>query len=109
MKSIFFTDEVPGLKKYGIWCNTENLPFKLSKDRIEAHSLNVLQARVLNLSFANYLRFCRDEYGAELIGKGSTFPYPRFASKNQANELVKLLNKNITEALKEFKNVKEEN
>ena len=56
-------------------------------------SYNVLFARLMNLSYAQYLRFCRDMCGAELFGKGTLYVIPMFSKKTlEVRELVKLLN-----------------
>ena len=55
-------------------------------------SYNIIAARVLNLSYAQYLRFCRDILGATLIGKGALYPAPYFKSGENLNVLLKLLN-----------------
>lgn len=56
-------------------------------------SYNVIFARLMNLSYAQFLRFCRDVCGAELVGKGALYVVPMFNKKTQeVRELVKLLN-----------------
>lgn len=55
-------------------------------------SFNILAARLLGLSYAWYLRMCRDELGAEIVGKDSMYPVAYFSNKVLANQLVKLLN-----------------
>lgn len=62
-------------------------------------SYNILPARLLGLSYAWYLRMCRDELGADIIGKGSLYPVPYFTNKILADQLVKLLNKCATQVL----------
>ena len=54
-------------------------------------SFAVLGARVLGISWPNYLRLCRDEFSAEIIGKGSSYPVAYF-TKEGAIKLVALLN-----------------
>lgn len=53
----------------------------------------VFEARVMGLSYANYLRMCRDIYGAEIIGKGYKYPTAFFSSKLEAQKLMKVLEK----------------
>ena len=55
-------------------------------------SFNIIGARLFNLSFANYLRMCRDIYGATLIGKNHKYPVPYFSSSEDAKRLVDNLN-----------------
>lgn len=56
-------------------------------------SWSVFEARVMGLSYANYLRMCRDIYGAEIIGKGNKYPTVFFSSKLNAQKLIKVLEK----------------
>lgn len=55
-------------------------------------SYNVICARLLGLSYAQYLRFCRDICGAELSGKGSMYPIALFKNDAKFGQLLKLLN-----------------
>jgi hypothetical protein len=59
-------------------------------------SYNIIQARVMGLSYAQYLRMCRDIYGAEIIGKKSMYPVAYFTNTNAVEELVKQLNLRAT-------------
>ena len=53
---------------------------------------NVIQARLMGLTYAQYLRMCRDCFGAEIIGKGSTYPVPYFKLSKELNDLIEQLN-----------------
>lgn len=86
----------------------EESPYNLSKyflrpkyEKLRLHgttgSYNILPARLLNLSYAEYLRMCRDVYGAELIGKGTIYVVPYYDSKEKAREIAKMLDKRIDE------------
>ena len=67
-------------------------------------SRNVFMARVLNLSWANFLRYCRDKYNATLIGKNCIYIVPYFPiNENGSKELCKELNKRMTQIFKELK------
>lgn len=55
-------------------------------------SYNVLPARICNLSFPEYLRMCRDVFGAEIVGKGQLYPTLYFNNDKKAKELIKHLN-----------------
>ena len=55
-------------------------------------SFNVICARLMGLSYAQYLRMCRDCFGAEIIGKGDTYPVVYFKLSNELNELIENLN-----------------
>lgn len=56
-------------------------------------SFNIICARVMGLSYADYLRMCRDVFGAEIIGKGSKYPVATFKFSDGLMKLVKILNK----------------
>ena len=62
-------------------------------------SFNVICARLMNLSYANYLRVCRDVYDAEIIGKGTLYPVAYFNDKLKVNQLCKLLNARANQVL----------
>lgn len=55
-------------------------------------SFNVICARVAGLSYANYLRMCRDQFGAEIVGKGSIYPVAYFKQGDGLTALVDWLN-----------------
>lgn len=79
------TPHQPG--KYIIAINFDLLP----PMRTEG-SYAVLFARLMNLSFPQYLRFCRDEFEAEVIGKHSTYPTVYFKKTAKTSALIRLLN-----------------
>ena len=85
---VFYRDESatqPG--KYIIRANHETFHL-YSTDG----SYNVIGARLMGLTYANYLRMCRDIYGAEIVGKGSNYPYPIFKFSKELVDLVDQLN-----------------
>ena len=55
-------------------------------------SFNVICARLMGLTYAQYLRMCRDEFGAEIIGKGDTYPVAYFKLSQGLNDLIDQLN-----------------
>lgn len=55
-------------------------------------SFNIICARLMGLSYAQYLRMCRDCFGAEIIGKGSKYPVAYFKLSRGLNDLVEQLN-----------------
>ena len=55
-------------------------------------SCHIIEARVMNLSYAQYLRMCRDVYGAEIIGKKSMYPVAYFSDINSVMRVIKELN-----------------
>ena len=92
MEKYFYLDESPIYKnKYIIRLNHDKFLFPTGT----SGSYNVFIARVLNLSYADYLRYSRDRLGAELIGKQSRYVMAYY-DKNQTTEaFVKLLNKRM--------------
>ena len=55
-------------------------------------SFNIIGARLMGLTYAQYLRMCRDIFGAEIIGKNEKFPYPVFKLSKGLQDLIDLLN-----------------
>ena len=55
-------------------------------------SYQVIQARVLGLSYAEYLRFLRDKHGAILMDTHKWYPAAYFKNKEDAKEILHLLN-----------------
>ena len=94
MKKVYFLDESAYHSgKYMIRRHSELLP-----DHTMRGSYHVLEARLMMLSYPQYLRLCRDVYGAELFGKKS-FVVPYFSDKKKAQPLIDELNKRINEIL----------
>ena len=85
---IFYRDESaiqPG--KYLIRADQETFHLDFTEG-----SYNVIGARLMGLTYAQYLRMCRDIYGAEIIGKGSLYPYPVFKLSKGLEDLIEQLN-----------------
>lgn len=55
-------------------------------------SYNLICARLMGLTYADYLRMCRDYYGAEIIGKGSKYPVAYFTRSDKMDSLIEQLN-----------------
>lgn len=53
-------------------------------------SWGVFSARLMGLSYANYLRMCRDKFGGEIIGKNKKYPNV-FLTETNAKKLIKIL------------------
>ena len=73
--------------RYRIVCDFDKLPGVRTDG-----SFNLLPARLMNLSYANYLRFCRDVIGGELYGKNTRYPIVVFSKTANLIGLVRLLN-----------------
>jgi hypothetical protein len=56
----------------------------------------VMGARLMGLTFAQYLRFCRDICHAEVVGKGRLYPKVYFDKNEETVSFVKLLNGRAT-------------
>lgn len=88
MRKVFYLDESPhNPGKYMIRVNVDLIPFTTT-----IGSLNILPARLMNLSYAQYLRFCRDIVGGEIHGKGNFYPVAYFQRNALSDQFVKLLN-----------------
>lgn len=74
--------------KYTIRLDFDKFPSQLST----SGSFNLLPARLLNLSYAQYLRFCRDIVGGEIAGKNKIYPVAYFNKSMTTNAFVRLLN-----------------
>ena len=55
-------------------------------------SFNVICARLFNLDYPQYLRMCRDCFGAEIIGKNSMYPVAYFKRSKALDALIDILN-----------------
>lgn len=87
-KQYFKLEESPYYDhRYVIAPNWEELP-----EMSTSGSFAILGARLLNLSYANYLRMCRDVAGAQIVGKNKTYPVAYFEMSNEVRALVGLLN-----------------
>lgn len=73
--------------KYILRLNFDKLPPMTTEG-----SFNILPARLLNLTYAQYLRFCRDIVGGEIGGKHSIYPVAYFTKSMTTNAFVRLLN-----------------
>lgn len=85
---VFYRDECPNQPgKYMIRADLDKFHLEYTEG-----SFNIIGARLMGLTYAQYLRMCRDEFGAEIIGKGSYYPYPIFKLSQGLNDLIDQLN-----------------
>lgn len=85
---VFYRDEsatYPG--KYMIRADLDKFHLNYTEG-----SYNIIGARLMGLTYANYLRMCRDIYGAEIVGKGCNYPYPIFKLSKGLENLIDELN-----------------
>ena len=100
MKNYFTLEESPYQPGY----NTIFINEELIHIGPTTGSRNVFMARLMNLSWANFLRLCRDTYGAKLTGKNGLYVIPYFPKGGDGGKaLCKELNKRM-EAV--FQNIK---
>lgn len=67
-------------------------------------SFALMPARLLNISYADYCRFCRDVLGAEIVGKGNQYPVVYFKKNQDSLIFVRLLNARANYLLWEIDN-----
>ena len=98
MNKIYFTlEESPyEIGKYLITPNYEALYLTST-----AGSYNLIAARLMNTTYANYLRMCRDEFGAKICGKNCLYPVAYFDNTDKVKKLIKFLNKRAAIAILE--------
>ena len=65
-------------------------------------SYDVLLARLVNLPYAEYCRFCRDVLGAEIVGKNCKYMYVYFQKTEEVQMFLRLLNKRMDYLEHEF-------
>jgi hypothetical protein len=66
-------------------------------------SRNVFMARLMNLSWANFLRLCRDKYGAKLIGKNCIYVVPYFpVNEDGGRRLCRELNARMAQVFSDL-------
>lgn len=58
-------------------------------------SFNILIARVLGVSYPDYLRYVRENFGAELVGVGHKYVLPYFENSEKVRIFVNGLNKRM--------------
>lgn len=93
----FILETSPWSEKYLLRPLIEVMPFP----RGTTGSYMVLAARVMNLSYVDYLRFCRDQLGAELMGKNKKYVTVYFDKTPEVEAFVKLLNSRMDLIMKE--------
>ena len=108
MEKYFYLDASPVyVNKYIIRMNHDKFLFPTGT----TGSYAVFVARLLNLTYAEYLRYARDRLGAELVGKKSVYVTAYFDRNEATLEFVKLLNKRMEYIMHEHEfpyNYKEE-
>ena len=91
MTRYFYLDAVPSGNDFMLRVDVDSFPFPNGI----SGSYNVLPARLMGLSWTDYLRFCRDILGAELRGKNTIYVVPYFKHTPEVRQFCKLLNKRM--------------
>ena len=86
-KYIFYEESPYNKGKYIISLRHNEFPFPTGT----SGSYNVFLARIAGLSYADYLRMCRDIFGAQIIGKNTKYPVSYFDFGEGLSSLVKWL------------------
>jgi hypothetical protein len=98
-KKYFYLEESPYHPgKYRVAINFDTLPGIRT-----IGSYNLLPARLLGLSYADYLRYCRDVYKAEIIGKNNMYPVAYFKDNMAAGDLIRSLNNRMEQIIQKRK------
>lgn len=87
-EQIFTVDDSPSHPgKYRIVFNPDK--FRCTST---SGSYLVICARILGINYVDFLRLCRDSFGAELNGKNSLYPFVVFPDRAKVGLLCKTLN-----------------
>ena len=86
-KYVYYEESPYNKGKYIISLHHEQFPFADGT----SGSYNVFLARLAGLSYADFLRMCRDEFGAEIIGKNKLYPVAYFNFGEGLSALTKWL------------------
>lgn len=87
-KKYFILEESPYQEgKYTI-----SIDFNLFPEMKIKGSYNLFFARLMGLSYPQYLRMCRDCFGATIVGKKSLYPVAYFKKDMKSSALVRNLN-----------------
>ena len=95
MSKYFSVVESAEADKYMVLPNEDNLPSLYTSG-----SRHVFGARVMNTSYADYCRICRDVFGAKLVGKNSKYVIPYFYDIAAANKFSKFMSDRMDNILK---------
>ena len=57
--------------------------------------MGILGARLLQIDYVDYLRYCRDYYGAKIMGKKNAVPYLVFTDKKLVEKLGRILDSRL--------------
>lgn len=58
-------------------------------------SFNIIAARVLGVTYAEFLRWARDNYNGTIVGKGHKYPYVVFYDRADCNKCCMFLTRRL--------------
>ena len=87
-RKVFYIDDTPSMPGFYI-IKINHSEFNLGPT---VGSYNLIMGRILNISYANFLRLCRDNFNARIVGKNSYYPVAYFPSALDAKPICDLLN-----------------
>lgn len=94
----FFAAERPSEpNKYTLCINFDKVPLKY----VDGCFYGLIFSKLLNISYADLCRLCRDSFSASIYGKGVKYPSIYFNSKVEIEKLVNLLNERMDLIMKE--------
>lgn len=64
-------------------------------------SYGVFYCRLLNITYPNYLRYCRDHLGAKLVGKHSTYITVYFKNNQETRDFLFYLDSRVEDVIKQ--------
>ena len=96
MKNIFYIQENGGI--YWVhYSSLDGLPFKKP-----CGSYNVLKARLLNLSYGDFLLLARNNYNATLKGRDGGYIVEFFQNIEDAKQFASLLNGRLNKVIEYY-------
>lgn len=97
---VFYPDDTPTMPGYYM--------IRLNHEKFlcgpTVGSYNLIMARVMGLSYPDFLRLCRDEFGATIIGKNCYYPVAYFEKRGLVDKLCEELNARANLILFEHEN-----
>ena len=89
---VFYPNESPTMPNY----YTIGIHHELFKLKATVGSYNLIMARLCGISYANFLRMCRDSFDAKIVGRGTYYPVAYFNSPIACRAVCDLLNSYAT-------------
>ena len=103
MKKYFYVEESAIGNGYLVKPSFDLLPLHYTMG-----SFSIVPARLLNISYANFLRLCRDDFNGKIKGKNYTYPMVYFAQESDAQKLSAFLNERADSCVRQDTFIDEE-